>query len=62
MQGILMFVELWTGNVWERLVANAEQSVEPDWIITFMKLLGLDAKKATGFSSYFSKCVLLFML
>jgi len=43
-------------------VANAEQSVEPDWIITFMKLLGLDAKKATGFSSYFSKCVLLFML
>lgn len=43
-------------------MANAEQSVQPDWIITFVLLLGLSSEKAAGVSSSLSKCVLLFML
>ena len=41
-------------------MVNTEQSLKQDWIITFMKLLGLN--KADGFSSYFSKCVIIYVL
>lgn len=44
-------------------MANAEQSVQPDWIITFVLLLGLSSEKAARCLKFpFKMCFVIYVI